>query len=206
LIASRIRSQHARWGRAGLAKLPFVLLALLALLVTGGPAIAQTAEPLDDYVIGPEDVLEIRMPEHPELGAKVPVRPDGRITLPLVDDVVAAGLTPEALKATLVAAFKGYVTVPNISVIVVEINSLKIFVLGEVLKPGMFPLRSRTRVLQAIALAGGFTQYAAKDRVVLLRDTEGRQARIEINLKKVTAGDDIAANQLLRPGDTLVVP
>jgi polysaccharide biosynthesis/export protein len=202
-IASRNRSQRPRRGRAGVTNLGLVLIGLL---IAGAPAILTAAEPLDEYVIGPEDVLEIRMPEHPELGAKVPVRPDGRITLPLIDDVVAAGLTPEALKATLVAAFKGYVTIPNISVLVVEINSLKIFVLGEVLKPGMFPLRSRTRVLQAIALAGGFTQYAAKDRVVLLRDTEGRQARIEINLKKVTTGDDIAANQLLQSGDTLVVP
>jgi len=202
LIGSPNRSRQGRDGREG-----WLRHALLStLLLAGAASVVPAVEPLDEYVIGVADLLEIRMPEHPELGAKVPVRPDGRITLPLIDDVVAAGLTPEALKATLVAAFKGYVTVPNISVLVVEINSLQIYVLGEVARPGVFPLRGRTRILQAVALAGGFTQYAAKDRAVLLRDTDGRQARIEINLKKVTSGDDIAANQLLRPGDTLVIP
>lgn len=179
------------------------LWAWLALVAAGA---ARAAEGAEAFVIGVEDVLEIRMPDHPELSAKVPVRPDGRITLPLVDDIDAAGLTPEALKARLVEAFKSYVNVPNIAVIVSEINSLRFYVLGEVAKPGVYPLRSATRVLQAIALAGGFTQFAGKDRVVLLRDSGGKQERIEINLKRVTSGEEIAANALLRPGDTLVVP
>jgi polysaccharide export outer membrane protein len=174
--------------------------------LAAGDAPPSSAEWQDQFVIGVEDVLDVRMPDHPELSAKVPVRPDGKITLPLVDDVVAAGLTPDALKQRLIDAYKAFVTVPNISVLVSEINSLRFYVLGEVAKPGVYPLRSRTRVLQAVAVAGGFTQYAAKDRVVLLRDAGGKQARIEINLKRVTSGDNVEENAVLLPGDTLVVP
>lgn len=159
-----------------------------------------------DFVIGVEDVLMISMPDHKELTVTVPVRPDGRISLPLVDDVVAAGLTPEQLKARLVETYRGFVTVPNISVIVSEIHSLKVYVLGEVRTPGAYEMQRPMRLLQAIALAGGFTEFASRDRVILLRDEGEKQVRMEVNVKRVYSGKDLDANQLLRPGDTVVVP
>jgi polysaccharide export outer membrane protein len=164
------------------------------------------AEPAPEFVIGVEDVLQILMPDHPELSITVPVRPDGRISVPLVDDVVAAGLSPDELKANLVEAYRAFVTIPNISVLVQEIHSLKVYVLGEVLSPGAFDLQRPVRVLQAIALAGGFTQYAEKNRVIVLRELDGKQERLEINLKRVYSGASIEENILLRPGDTLVIP
>lgn len=164
------------------------------------------ADPMPEFVIGVEDVLQILMPDHPELSVTVPVRPDGRISLPLVDDVTAAGLSPDELKASLVEAYRAFVTIPNISVLVQEIHSLKVYILGEVIAPGAFDLQRPVRVLQAIALAGGFTQYAEKNRVIVLREMDGKQERLEINLKRVYSGDSIEENILLRPGDTLVIP
>ncbi len=170
------------------------------------PQGVRAAEPPEEYVIGVEDVLQITMPGHAELSATVPVRPDGKISLPLVNDVPAAGLTPEALKANLVALYRAYVSVPNITVIVEEINSLRVYVLGEVNNPGAYNLGGPTRILAVIALAGGFSQFADKARVILLRNVGAKQQRIEVNLKKVYSGKDIDANLLLRAGDTVVVP
>jgi polysaccharide export outer membrane protein len=179
--------------------------ALLALLVAATPP-SRGAETTPEFVIGVEDVLQILMPDHPELSVTVPVRPDGRISLPLVDDVEAAGISPDQLKSRLVEAYRAFVTIPNISVLVQEIHSLKVYVLGEVTAPGVFDLQRPARVLQVIALAGGFTQYAEKNRVVVLREVDGAQERLEINLKRVYSGDAIEENILLKPGDTLVVP
>jgi polysaccharide export outer membrane protein len=184
-------------------RLSLGLLLLLALLARSAAA---AAVPMADFVIGVEDVLMISMPDHKELTVTVPVRPDGRISLPLVDDVVAAGLTPEQLKARLVETYRGFVTVPNISVIVSEIHSLKVYVLGEVRTPGAYEMQRPMRLLQAIALAGGFTEFASRDRVILLRDEGEKQVRMEVNVKRVYSGEDLDANQLLRPGDTVVVP
>lgn len=179
-------------------------IAAALLLLIGSPALGIAV--MEEYIIGVEDVLEVAMPDHPELTKIVPVRPDGNISLPLVDDIPAAGLTPELLKQKLTDAYRTFVTVPNITVIVSEINSLKVYVLGEVVKPGVYNIRGRTRVLQAIALAEGFTQYSEKDRVIILRDTGAKQERIEVNLKKVISGQDIGENRVLRPGDTVLVP
>ena len=179
----------------------------LCLVLHTAPAPGQTSPPpLDSYVIGIEDVIRVSMPDHPELSAEVPVRPDGRISLPLLDEVLAAGLTPAELKQSLLEGYRSFVTVPNVSVMVTEVNSLKFYVLGEVNQPGVFDLRRPTRMLQAIAMAGGFTGFAGKDKVIVIREVDGAQERLEVHLKKVYSGDDIEANLLLRPGDTLVVP
>src|SRR3954454_338801 len=188
-----------------------IAAALLVLLC--GAAAAQTAttqteqDPPNAYAIGLGDVLEISVWKNPELSATVPVRPDGRISVPLLGDVQAAGLTPLALKAALTDGYKEYVTAPGVSVVVKEIHSRKIYVTGEVAHPGTFDLEPRTKLMQALALAGGLTPYA-KGRVVVLRDgRDGRQEkRYAIDLNGIVKGKRPEDNLLLQPGDTLIVP
>jgi polysaccharide export outer membrane protein len=164
-------------------------------------------EPADAYAIGIGDVLEISVWKNADLSVTVPVRPDGRISMPLLGDVQAAGMTPLALRQALTDGLKEFVTAPGVSVVVKEINSQKVFVTGEVAHPGSFDLRPRTKVMQVLALAGGLTPYA-KGRVVLLRDTHDGQSdrRYEIDLGKIISGKSPADNLILQPGDTLIVP
>jgi polysaccharide export outer membrane protein len=187
-----------------------IAAALLVLLC--GAASAQTAtrteqDPPNAYAIGLGDVLEISVWKNPDLSATVPVRPDGRISVPLLGDVQAAGMTPLALKATLTDGYKEYVTAPGVSVVVKEIHSRKIYVTGEVAHPGTYDLEPRGKLMQALALAGGLTPYA-RGRVVVLRDgRDGRQEkRMEVDLKSIINGKKPEDNLLLQPGDTLVVP
>ncbi|MFL6259343.1 MAG: polysaccharide biosynthesis/export family protein [Thermoanaerobaculia bacterium] len=187
-------------------------IAAALLVLASGAASAQTAtsteqDPPNAYQIGLGDVLEVSVWKNPDLSATVPVRPDGRISVPLLGDVQAAGLTPLALKATLTDGYKEYVTAPGVSVVVKEIHSRKIYVTGEVAHPGTFDLEPRGKLMQALALAGGLTPYA-KGRVVVLRDgRDGRQEkRMEIDLKSIINGRKPEDNLLLQPGDTLVVP
>lgn len=190
-----------------------IAVAMLALLALGRPAGAQTqttraeGEPANAYAIGLGDVLEISVWKNPDLSTTVPVRPDGRISVPLLGDVQAAGMTPLALKQTLTDGFKEYVTAPGVSVVVKEIHSRKIYVTGEVAHPGTFDLEPRTKVMQALALAGGLTPYA-KGKVVVLRDGhDGRgDRRIEIDINAIVKGKRPDDNLLLQPGDTLFIP
>ncbi|MFL6193323.1 MAG: polysaccharide biosynthesis/export family protein [Thermoanaerobaculia bacterium] len=184
--------------------------AALALLLAG-PAVSQVnrteEDPPNAYAIGIGDILEISVWKNPDLAATVPVRPDGRISVPLLGDVQAAGMTPLALKQTLTDGYKEYVTAPGVSVVVKEIHSRKIFITGEVKTPGSYDLPPRGKLMQAVALAGGLTPYA-KGRVVVLRDgRDGRQDRhYEIELKSIISGKKPQDNILLLPGDTLFVP
>ncbi len=185
----------------------FPLFALLCL-----PLAAQVVERTDDdppnaYAIGPGDVLEISVWKNPELTSTVPVRPDGRISVPLLGDVKAAGVTPLALKQTLTDGYKEYVTAPGVSVVVKEIHSRKIYVTGEVATPGVYDLQPRAKLMQALALAGGLTPYA-KGRVVVLRDSRDGKGdqRFEIEIGSIISGKKAKDNLLLEPGDTLVVP
>ena len=187
-----------------------IAAALLVLLC--GAASAQTAtrtekDPPNAYAIGIGDVLEVSVWKNPDLSVTVPVRPDGRISVPLLGDVQAAGMTPLALKQTLTDGYKEYVTAPGVSVVVKEIHSRKIYVTGEVAHPGTYDLEPRGKLMQALALAGGLTPYA-KGRVVLLRDGhDGRQEkRMEVELKSIINGKKPEDNLLLQPGDTLIVP
>ncbi|HEY0511871.1 MAG TPA: polysaccharide biosynthesis/export family protein [Thermoanaerobaculia bacterium] len=196
-------------GKKTLAISRIAAAALLVLL--GRPAVSQVTragdEPPNAYAIGIGDVLEVSVWKNPELSATVPVRPDGRISVPLLGDVQAAGMTPLALKQTLTDGYKEYVTAPGVSVVVKEIHSRKIFVTGEVAHPGTFDLQPRTKVMQALALAGGLTPYA-KGRVVVLRDNrDGRDdKRFEIDINDIVKGKKPQNNLILVPGDTLIVP
>ena len=164
-------------------------------------AAAATAE----YLIGPEDVLDISVWKNPELSRKVPVRPDGRVSLPLINDIQAAGLTPSQLRDQLAKRLAEFVPSPEVSVIVQEVQSLKVAVVGAVKTPGRFMLKSPATVLECIALAQGLTEFANRERIVVLRQNNGSTQRIPFNYRKVSEGDE-QDNFFVRPGDIIVVP
>jgi polysaccharide export outer membrane protein len=158
-----------------------------------------------EYLIGPEDVLDISVWKNPELSRKVPVRPDGKVSLPLVNDIQAAGLTPSQLRERLTAKFAEYVPTPEVAVIVQEVQSLKVAVIGAVKTPGRFMLKSPATVLECLALAQGLTEFAARDRIVVLRQNGDQTQRIPFNYRKVAEGSD-QENFFVKPGDIIVVP
>ena len=158
------------------------------------------------YIIGPQDVLNIDVWKEQEVSRSVPVRPDGKISLPLLNDVQAAGLTPMQLQAELHDALKKFISDPQVTVIVTQVNSRRIFVLGEVPHPGAFPMLPHMTVLQAISTAGGFSQFAKEKGVYVLRTENGRQVTIPFNYKEVIRGKRPDQNIELKPGDTIVVP
>jgi polysaccharide biosynthesis/export protein len=159
-----------------------------------------------DYVIGPEDVLSIAFWRDKELSADVVVRPDGKISLPLLKDVQAAGYTPDQLTVALVKAASKYIAQPNATVIVKEVNSRKVFIIGQVLRPGAFPLTGDMTVLQLIALAGDVQEWAKSKSVVIVRREEEGERRFKFNYKEVMEGKKVEQNILLKPGDTVIVP
>ena len=161
-----------------------------------------------DYKIGPEDVIEVIVWRNADLTKTVTVRPDGKISLPLIGDVMALRLTPAQLTKEIQNRLKEFKENPNVSVVVQQVNSYGVFVLGEVVHPGKYQLKTYTTVLQAVSLAGGFTPYASKNKMFVLRkipekDTE---IRIPIDYKEIVSGEDSNHNTVLIPGDTLVVP
>jgi len=158
-----------------------------------------------EYRIGREDVLEVVVWHEPELTRVVPVRPDGRISLPLAGEVEAAGRTPTELQERVSQALEPYIRETKVAVLVREINGTRVFVLGEVTKPGGFPLRGPMSVMQAIAVAGGRTEFA-KDEVIWLRQqANGGTERASLSFRQMVKGE--AAGALwLRPGDVLYVP
>ena len=158
-----------------------------------------------EYQIGPEDVLDISVWKNPELSRTVPVRPDGKVSLPLLNDFRAAGLTPSDLREQLVARLSDFVPTPEVSVIVREVHSRKVAVVGAVKTAGRYELKSPMTVLEAIALAQGFTDFAARDRIVVLRQSGGTTTRIPFNYRKIADGME-QENFFVRPGDIVVVP
>ncbi len=158
------------------------------------------------YRIGPEDVLEIDVWSRPELSRKVPVRPDGRISLPLVNDVQTSGLTPMELRDILLARLAEYVTAPEVSVIVTEVRSFRVSVLGEVSRPGRFELKSQVRLVDALAMAGGLTQYASRSNIVVLRSNGHGLETHRFDYDKLRAADARVVNFFLQPDDVLLVP
>jgi polysaccharide export outer membrane protein len=158
------------------------------------------------YTIGAEDVLYIHVWKEETLTRTVPVRMDGKISLPLIQEVTAAGLTPLQLKEVLMRKFKEFVENPIVSVTVVEANSFKVYVTGLVRSPGVYRLRSETNVVQMISLAGGFTDWANSKKILIVRKEEGREKRIKINYKRIMAGKDLDSNIILKSGDTIIVP
>jgi polysaccharide export outer membrane protein len=170
-------------------------------------AAAQTPPTNDNtYVIGPEDVLTIDVWKEKELSGPVPVRPDGKISLPLLNDVQAAGLTPMQLMSSLSEKLKKFVSDPTVTVTVTTINSRKVYILGEVTRPGAFPLVPDMTVLQALTTAGGLTPYAKTSKIYILRSQNGAQNKLAFNYKQVVRGGSPEQNILLKSGDTVVVP
>src|SRR6202041_2990837 len=163
-----------------------------------------TADP--NYVIGGQDVLDVSVWKEPEVSRVVPVRPDGKISLPLLNDVQAAGLTPGALAQQITESLKKYVTNPQVTVIVTTINSQRVYLLGEVSRPGAFPMIPGMTVLQAISSGGGFTQYARTNKVYVLRNENGKQVKYPFNYKEVINAKKPEQDIPLKAGDTIVVP
>jgi polysaccharide biosynthesis/export protein len=141
-----------------------------------------------------------------DMSAEVTVRPDGKISLPLLNDLQAAGLTPDQLRDRLVAESKRFIEDPNVTVVVRQINSRKVFITGEVNKPGPYPLSGPTTVLQLIAVAGGLRDYADEKNIVIVRTENGRQASYRFNYKDVASRKNLGQNIALKPGDTVIVP
>jgi len=167
------------------------------------------AKPATDdpnYVIGAQDVLDISVWKEPEVSRTVPVRPDGKISLPLLNDVQAAGLTPSQLAAQLTESLKKFVSNPQVTVIVTTINSQRVYIMGEVLRAGAYPLLPGMTVLQALSSGGGFTQFANTKKIYLLRQENGKQVKLPFNYKEVIGGKNAEQNILLKAGDTIVVP
>lgn len=158
------------------------------------------------YVIGPDDVLQISVWKEPDLSGTVPVRPDGKISLPLLSDVQAAGHTPMFLSALISDKLKQYVTDPHVTVVVTGINSKRVFLVGEVHHVGSINMLPQMTILQALASAGGFTQFANEKKIYVLRNENGRQVKIPVNYKTIISGRSPEKNILLQPGDTIVVP
>jgi polysaccharide biosynthesis/export protein len=158
-----------------------------------------------EYVIGPEDVLHIAVWKESDLTATLPVRPDGKISLPLLNDVQASGLTPLQLASSLTEKLKKYIADPRVTVVVTTINSKKIYLVGEVLHSGAAALSPNMTVLQALSSAG-LNQFAKTNKIYVLRTENGRQQKLPVNYRKLVKGERIEENYLLRPGDTIVVP
>jgi polysaccharide export outer membrane protein len=158
------------------------------------------------YVIGPEDVLHINVWKEEALSRTVPVRMDGKISLPLIDEVQAAGLTPMQLKEVLTQKLKKFIDDPHVFVIVTEANSAKVYISGQVRNPGVYKLRAETSLPQIISMAGGFTDWADQKKILIIRKENGKERRITVNYKKFIKGDSPGSSSIIRPGDTIVVP
>ncbi len=163
----------------------------------------QTLPP--DYVIGADDTLHVTVWKEPDMSATLPVRSDGKISLPLLDDIQAAGLTPLQLKDSITTKLKKYIEDPRVTVVVTAMNSRRIFVTGEVTHTGAMALLPNMTVLQALA-GSGFTQFANLKGIYLLRNQNGQQVKLPFNYKDVVKGRHPEENILLKPGDTIVVP
>jgi len=163
------------------------------------------APPEGEYVIGVEDKLSISVWREPDLTRTVTVRPDGKITFPLIGDIQAAGKSAQSLDEVITTQIARYIKEPVVTVTVEEINNFKVYVLGEVNKQEALLLRQRTRLLQALALSGGLTQYADKSNVVLVREEGGREVRMRVDYRKLVSGERPELNHWLKPGDTIIV-
>jgi polysaccharide export outer membrane protein len=159
-----------------------------------------------DFVIGPNDVLTVVFWRDKDMSGDVAVRPDGKISLPLLNDVQAAGLTPEQLRQALTAAAAKFVEDPSITVVVKEINSRRVFITGQVARPGPYALTGPTTVLQLISMAGGVAEYAHSKNITIMRTENGRPVSFRFNYKEVINRKNLKQNIELKPGDTVIVP
>jgi polysaccharide biosynthesis/export protein len=216
--------QKTVWGFKGASRrfgLAAVAAACLSALTANGEAqtslpsqqLAPTSAPAADgvalppgYLIGPEDVLTIVVWREKDMSTDAVVRPDGMISLPLLNDLSAAGLTPDQLRASIEKAASKYVAEPNATVIVKAINSRKVHILGNVMKAGTYPLAGDTTVLQLIAQAGGLQEWADSKHITVMRKEDGKDTVLSFNYKDVVKQKNLQQNVLLKPGDTVIVP
>ena len=172
--------------------------------VTAPQPVSATDDP--DYEIGPGDMLNISVWKEPDLSGTVPVRPDGKVSLPLLSDVSAAGTTPTKLAATIGERLRQYLTDPRVTVIVTAANSRRIYLIGEVVRPGAISMLPNMTVLQALSTSGGFSQFANVKKMYVLRVENGRQIKMPVNYKAAISGRAPEQNIALKAGDTIVVP
>ena len=191
------------------------VLLLGSLIVGSGcikpDVIIPAGHPAEGFVLGPEDVIEVVVWKTPELSRQVVIRPDGKISLALIGDVVASGLTADQLAEKIVEKYKAFKENPSVSVNVIEVNSYYVFIVGEVLKPGKLPLKSYTTVLQAMSLAGGFTQFASRNNIIVIRNVEDeygklKELRIPLRYSDLISEDGGGYNLTLKSGDTIIIP
>lgn len=164
---------------------------------------ADAAADNDQYVIGPEDVLSINVWKEESLTKTLPVRIDGKISLPLINEVQAAGLTPLQLKEALTEKLKSFIEGPDVSVTVMEANSFKVYVSGEVKQPGVQKIRSEITLIKLIIMAGGFTEWADQKKILIITREKGAEKRINVNYKKIIEGEE--RDIVLKSGDTVIV-
>jgi polysaccharide export outer membrane protein len=167
---------------------------------------AEIAADSDRYTIGSEDVLYIHVWKEETLSKTVSVRMDGKISMPLIDEIQAAGLTPLKLKEILTERLKEFVEIPTVTVIVMEANSFKVYISGKVKSPGVYRLRSETTLAQIISMAGGLGEWANQSKIIVIRKDNGKEKRFTINYKKIVKGKDLNSNITLKSGDTIIVP
>jgi polysaccharide export outer membrane protein len=172
--------------------------------ITSQPARAATEDP--NYSIAPEDVLTVDVWKEPEISRTVPVRRDGKISLPLLNDLQAAGLTPTQLSSEIVEKLRATIVHPQVTVIVAQMGSLRIYILGQVTRGGAYPLVPDMTVMQALSIAGGFTPYANVKKIHVMRKEKGTDRIFAVNYKEVMSGRKTEQNIQLKPGDTIVVP
>jgi len=167
---------------------------------------AEVAADSDRYIIGAEDVLYIHVWREETVTKTVSVRMDGMISIPLVDEIQAAGLTPLQLKEKLTERLKEFIENPNVTVVVMEANSFKVYISGQISKPGIYRLRSDTTLAQIISMAGGLTEWANQKKIIIIRKENGKEKRFTINYKKIVQGEDLDSNIILKSSDTVIVP
>ena len=169
------------------------------------PAVKPAVED-PNYIIGPEDELYVNVWREGDFSRSVPVRPDGKISLPLLNDVQASGLTPMQLGAEITTRLKKFIADPQVTIIVSRVNSQRIYIVGEVTRAGAYPLVPNMTVLEALSSAGGCSPFAKQTKIYILRVENGQEVRRPFNFKKVLSGQRMEQNILLKPGDTIVVP
>jgi polysaccharide export outer membrane protein len=201
---------HARWAVACLLSVVlFVGVVRNANaadnVVKASPSPQAASQAAPDYRLGPEDQIRVSVWEQAPLTLDLIVRPDGKVSMPLIQDVVAEGQTAAELANTIQQRLLSFIKEPQVSVIVLQVNAPKYFIIGNVTRPGTYPLRSETSILQALSLAGGFTQFASIRSIKLIRNTAGKQEVRKVNYNKmIDEGGE--GNYLLKSGDTIVVP
>jgi polysaccharide export outer membrane protein len=174
---------------------------------TTTPALGATTPLPSDYIIGPGDVLQISVWKNETLSRVVPVRPDGKISMPLLHDIHAAGLSAMQLRDKISTALGEFLPNPEVSVSVTEVHSMRVSVLGEVQKPGVLELRGITTVLEAIAMAGGFRDFASPSKITIIRtDGNGQTQKLRFNYNRAVSNSGDEQNLVLKPGDVIVVP